>query len=118
MNQSQSQIDNPSTKFCQLLQDFENASNNYEKIVKSETYIIGKDCCKIRLIAKDIVIDIYWYPIDNSSDNNNQYRDWYDVTISSIVHEAKFIGSSGEMGDIFKRIVPFIVPRNYVVIKN
>jgi len=91
-------MDKPTDTFHKLLDEFITESDVY---VKHHT--IGPDCTKVRIICEQIVIDMYYYPIDE-----HENRDWYDVHISSVKEDAHFIGSLNEFGkhiETFKKIL-------------
>ena len=93
-------MDNPSDTFHGLLDEFSKGSI-VSVFVKHHT--IGPDCKKVRIICEHIVIDMYYYPIDEKTN-----RDWYDVHISSVKEDAHFIGSLNEFGkhiETFKKIL-------------
>ena len=70
----------------------------------TSNHTLAKDCKKSRVIRGDIVIDIHWYPIDKET-----HRDWYDIKISSVNNEAKFIGSTEELNEYKELFLEILV---------
>ena len=101
----QDQIDKPNETFNRLFDELINefdASNN----IGIGHHTLGPDCKKARITSGQIVIDMFYYPI-----NEHENRDWYDITISSVKENAHFIGSLKEFGkhvETFKKILGLI----------
>ena len=85
----QNQLEKPSETFCRLLEEWYQTDN---QIIKRT--IDGHQYKKTRVVKGTVVVDIFWYPLTDI-----MHRDWYDISISSINGDAKFIGSLNEFGN-------------------
>ncbi len=92
-------METPSATFKQLLKEWIQSYIDSESFEKA-CYNLSDNCQKVRVVAKTIIIDIHWYPLDEHT-----HRNWYDVSINSIKNEAHFVGSSNELGDDFRTII-------------